>query len=51
MFLSILRDTGQGDLADMLIEECECPPAPPQLVDLRPVELDLREEKHRKSKY
>ncbi|XP_049663875.1 caspase-9 isoform X2 [Accipiter gentilis] len=49
VFLSILRDTGQGDLADMLIEECECPPAPPQLVDLRPVELDLREEKHRKN--
>ncbi|KAF1609078.1 Caspase-9, partial [Eudyptes chrysolophus] len=41
IFLSILRDTGQGDLADMLIEECECPPPPLQLVDLRPVELDL----------
>ncbi|NXQ95302.1 CASP9 protein, partial [Sagittarius serpentarius] len=48
VFLSILRDTGQGDLADMLIEECECPPAPPQLVDLRPVELDLCGEKHQK---
>ncbi|NXL10785.1 CASP9 protein, partial [Mesembrinibis cayennensis] len=48
IFLSILRDTGQGDLADMLIEECECLPAPPQLVDLRPVELDLRGEKHNK---
>ncbi|KAM6045733.1 caspase-9 isoform 2-T2 [Theristicus caerulescens] len=49
IFLSILRDTGQGDLADMLIEECECLPAPPQLVDLRPVELDLRGEKHNKN--
>ncbi|XP_029874688.1 caspase-9 [Aquila chrysaetos chrysaetos] len=49
VFLSILRDTGQGDLADMLIEECECPPAPPQLADPRPVELDLRGEKHRKN--
>ncbi|KFM01906.1 Caspase-9, partial [Aptenodytes forsteri] len=48
IFLSILRDTGQGDLADMLIEECECPPPPLQLVDLRPVELDLRGEKHSK---
>ncbi|XP_054706042.1 caspase-9 [Grus americana] len=48
-FLSILRDTGQGDLADMLIEECECLPGPPQPVDLRPVELDLRGEKHNKS--
>ncbi|NWH26026.1 CASP9 protein, partial [Grus americana] len=47
-FLSILRDTGQGDLADMLIEECECLPGPPQPVDLRPVELDLRGEKHNK---
>ncbi|NXL41362.1 CASP9 protein, partial [Podilymbus podiceps] len=49
IFLSILRDTGQGDLADMLTEECKCPPAPPQGVDLRPVELDLRAEKHNKS--
>ncbi|KAK4809846.1 hypothetical protein QYF61_021306 [Mycteria americana] len=48
-FLSILRDTGQGDLADMLIEECERLPAPSQLVDLRPVELDLRGEKHNKT--
>ncbi|NXO57755.1 CASP9 protein, partial [Aramus guarauna] len=48
MFLSILRDTGQGDLADMLIEECECLPGPPQPVDLRPVELDLRGGKHNK---
>ncbi|KAF1521158.1 Caspase-9, partial [Eudyptes sclateri] len=51
IFLSILRDTGQGDLADMLIEECECPPPPLQLVDLRPVELDLRGEKHSKSNH
>uniref|UniRef100_A0A663LKX2 Caspase 9 n=1 Tax=Athene cunicularia TaxID=194338 RepID=A0A663LKX2_ATHCN len=44
IFLSILRDTGQGDLADMLIEECKCSPVPPQLVDLRPVKLELRGE-------
>ncbi|XP_065505989.1 caspase-9 isoform X1 [Caloenas nicobarica] len=49
LFLSILRDTGQGDLADMLMEECGHLPTPPQLGDLRPVELDLRGEKHRKS--
>ncbi|NXG85575.1 CASP9 protein, partial [Stercorarius parasiticus] len=48
VFLSILRDTGQGDLADMLIKECECPPVSPQLVDLKPVELDLRGEKRNK---
>ncbi|NXL35691.1 CASP9 protein, partial [Glaucidium brasilianum] len=48
IFLSILRDTGQGDLADMLTEECKCSPAPPQLVDLRPVELELRGEKQHK---
>ncbi|KFQ04350.1 Caspase-9, partial [Leptosomus discolor] len=48
VFLSILRDTGQGDLADMLMEECGRPPAPPQLVDLRPVELSFRGEKHGK---
>ncbi|CAN8198491.1 unnamed protein product [Coccothraustes coccothraustes] len=44
-FLSILRDTGQGHLAEMLIQECESRPVPPQLPDLRPVELELREEK------
>ncbi|XP_009888283.1 PREDICTED: caspase-9 [Charadrius vociferus] len=49
VFLSILRDTGQGDLADMLIEECECLPVSSQMVDLRPVELDLRGEKHHKN--
>nr|XP_054503723.1 caspase-9 [Agelaius phoeniceus] len=48
-FLSILRDTGQGDLAEMLIQECESRPVPPQLPDLRPVELELREEKQRKN--
>ncbi|KFO59619.1 Caspase-9, partial [Corvus brachyrhynchos] len=47
-FLSILRDTGQGDLAEMLIQECESRPVLPQLPDLRPVELELREEKQRK---
>ncbi|KFQ83185.1 Caspase-9, partial [Phaethon lepturus] len=41
IFLSILRDTGQDDLAAMLVEECECLLAPPQLLDLRPVELAL----------
>ncbi|NXA11076.1 CASP9 protein, partial [Sapayoa aenigma] len=49
VFLSILRDTGQADLADMLIQECESPPAPPQLLDLRPVELELQGEKQHKS--
>lgn len=49
IFLSILRDTEQGDLADMLIEECECQLVPPQVVDLRPVELDLHREKHNKN--
>ncbi|NXC86909.1 CASP9 protein, partial [Cercotrichas coryphoeus] len=48
-FLSILRDTGQGSLAEMLIQECQSRPVPPQLPDLRPVELELREEKQRKS--
>ncbi|NXQ91913.1 CASP9 protein, partial [Nyctibius grandis] len=48
IFLSILRDTGQGDLADMLMEECGCPPALAQPVDLRPVALNLRGEKHTK---
>ncbi|NWI38966.1 CASP9 protein, partial [Picathartes gymnocephalus] len=47
-FLSILRDTGQGGLAEMLIQECESQPAPLQLPDLRPVELELREAKQRK---
>ncbi|NWT11377.1 CASP9 protein, partial [Vireo altiloquus] len=47
-FLSILRDTGQVDLAEMLIQECKSRPVLPQLPDLRPVELELREEKQRK---
>ncbi|NXR82110.1 CASP9 protein, partial [Pycnonotus jocosus] len=46
-FLSILRDTGQGHLAEMLVQECGSRPVPPQLPDLRPVELELREEKQR----
>ncbi|NWU72486.1 CASP9 protein, partial [Pterocles burchelli] len=29
-FLAILRDTGQGELADMLLGECQRLPAPPQ---------------------
>ncbi|KAI1231404.1 hypothetical protein IHE44_0007851 [Lamprotornis superbus] len=48
-FLSILRDTGQGSLAEMLLQECESQAVPPQLPDLRPVELELREEKQRRS--
>ncbi|XP_066059220.1 caspase-9 [Chamaea fasciata] len=48
-FLSILRDTGQGDLAEMLIQECQSQPVPAQLPDLRPVELELREGKQRKN--
>ncbi|NXY09983.1 CASP9 protein, partial [Pteruthius melanotis] len=47
-FLSILRDTGQGDLAEMLIQECKSRPVLPQLPDLLPVELELREEKQHK---
>ncbi|NWX25223.1 CASP9 protein, partial [Notiomystis cincta] len=48
-FLSILQDTGQGDLAEMLIQECESRPAPLQLLDLRPVELELQQGKqHRR---
>ncbi|KFP31084.1 Caspase-9, partial [Colius striatus] len=49
MFLSILRDTGQGDLADMLMEEYQGLPAAPQPVDLQPVQLDIHAEKHNKS--
>ncbi|XP_054031892.1 caspase-9 [Dryobates pubescens] len=41
-FLSILRDTGQAGLADMLMEKCQPLPAPPQLPDLKPVELESR---------
>ncbi|NXA79187.1 CASP9 protein, partial [Thryothorus ludovicianus] len=48
-FLSILRDTGQGELAEMLIQECGSRPVPPQLLDLQPVELEMREEKQRKT--
>ncbi|NXJ06050.1 CASP9 protein, partial [Odontophorus gujanensis] len=39
IFLSILRDTGHDDLADMLDEGCGSPESPP--VDLRPVQLEL----------
>ncbi|NXN18768.1 CASP9 protein, partial [Indicator maculatus] len=51
IFLSILRDTGQGGLADMLMEKCQALPAPPQLPDLRPVELELPGEKSTRSEY
>ncbi|XP_021272957.1 caspase-9 [Numida meleagris] len=39
IFLSILRDTGHGDLADMLDDGCGSPVSPH--VDLRPVQLEL----------
>ncbi|KAM6296206.1 caspase-9 [Aegotheles albertisi] len=47
-FLSLLRDTGQGSLATMLLGECQGPLAPPQTPALRPVELGLGGEKHNK---
>uniref|UniRef100_A0A8C9EIV8 Caspase 9 n=1 Tax=Pavo cristatus TaxID=9049 RepID=A0A8C9EIV8_PAVCR len=47
IFLSILRDTGHGDLADMLDEGCGSPMSPP--VDLRPVQLELPRERRDKS--
>ncbi|XP_031469299.1 caspase-9 [Phasianus colchicus] len=47
IFLSILRDTGHGDLADMLDEGCGSPVSPP--VDLRPVQLELPGERRDKS--
>ncbi|NWZ22906.1 CASP9 protein, partial [Asarcornis scutulata] len=43
VFLSILRDTGQGELADALSEACGSLPSQP--VDLRPVELEPSGEK------
>ncbi|KAJ7418459.1 Caspase-9 [Willisornis vidua] len=49
VFLSILQDTGQADLADMLLQECQSPLAPVQPLDLRPVELELQGEKEHKS--
>ncbi|XP_051493077.1 caspase-9 isoform X1 [Apus apus] len=49
IFLSILRDTGQGELADLLLGEGELPLVPPQLRDLQPVPLDLPGEKHNES--
>lgn len=48
MFLSILRDTGQGELADALGEACGSLPSQP--INLRPVELELSGEKRGKSK-
>ncbi|KFV74552.1 Caspase-9, partial [Struthio camelus australis] len=47
IFVSILRDTGQGDLADLLSEACESPPLQP--VDVKPIELDLGGETRDKS--
>ncbi|NXG45253.1 CASP9 protein, partial [Psilopogon haemacephalus] len=51
IFLSILRDTGQGGLADMLMEKCQALPAPPQLPGLRPVKLELHGGKSNRSEY
>uniref|UniRef100_A0A803XQ84 Caspase 9 n=1 Tax=Meleagris gallopavo TaxID=9103 RepID=A0A803XQ84_MELGA len=48
IFLSILRETGHDDLADMLDEGCGSPISPP--VDLRPVQLELPGERRDKSK-
>ncbi|XP_042739354.1 caspase-9 [Lagopus leucura] len=48
IFLSILRDTGHDNLADMLEEGCGSPISPP--VDLRPVQLELPGERRDKSK-
>ncbi|KAM9175885.1 caspase-9 isoform 2-T2 [Mergus octosetaceus] len=47
MFLSILRDTGQGELADALSEACGSLPSQP--INLRPVELEPSGEKRGKS--
>uniref|UniRef100_A0A8B9DL52 Caspase 9 n=1 Tax=Anser cygnoides TaxID=8845 RepID=A0A8B9DL52_ANSCY len=49
VFVSILRDTGQGELADALSEACGSLPSQPR--DLRPVELEPSGEKRGKSKY
>ncbi|XP_042687751.1 caspase-9 [Centrocercus urophasianus] len=46
IFLSILRDTGHDDLADMLEDGCGSPISPP--VDLRPVQLELPGERRDK---
>ncbi|EOB04731.1 Caspase-9, partial [Anas platyrhynchos] len=47
VFLSILRDTGQGELADALSEACGSLPSQP--INLRPVQLELSGEKRGKS--
>ncbi|XP_035200377.1 caspase-9 [Oxyura jamaicensis] len=47
VFVSILRDTGQGELADALSEACGSLPSQPR--DLRPVELEPSGEKRGKS--
>lgn len=49
VFLLILRDTGQGELADALSEACGSLPSQP--INLRPVELEPSGENHGKSKY
>ncbi|XP_067167144.1 caspase-9 [Apteryx mantelli] len=47
IFLSILRDTGQGDLAELLSEACEGSPSQP--VQVKPLELHLGGETRDKS--
>uniref|UniRef100_A0A8B9SV53 Caspase 9 n=1 Tax=Anas platyrhynchos TaxID=8839 RepID=A0A8B9SV53_ANAPL len=47
VFLSILRDTGQGELADALSEACGSLPSQP--INLRPVQLEPSGEKRGKS--
>uniref|UniRef100_A0A8B9PUE5 Caspase 9 n=1 Tax=Apteryx owenii TaxID=8824 RepID=A0A8B9PUE5_APTOW len=47
IFLSILRDTGQGDLAELLSEACEGSPSQPAQV--KPLELHLGGETRDKS--
>ncbi|XP_030319495.1 caspase-9 isoform X2 [Calypte anna] len=51
LFLSILRDTEQCSLADVLLEASEHPSAvaPSQLQDLKPLQLELPGEKHKKA--
>ncbi|KFO98890.1 Caspase-9 [Calypte anna] len=52
LFLSILRDTEQCSLADVLLEASEHPSAvaPSQLQHLKPLQLELPGEKHKKGK-
>ncbi|XP_064353157.1 caspase-9 isoform X2 [Dromaius novaehollandiae] len=47
IFVSILRDTGQGDLADLLSQACELPPVQP--ADVMPLEPSLSRETRNRS--